>query len=678
LALAAPALAPAQPIVASPPGPLARAADGRSEFREAFKKAQALNSAAEMQRLVKKHNAEAVSLIMDTAEGLSTNPGEILAKRMTALRKTWRAAIDTDFAENMEKYFSLMDPVQKRERGKLKARYDQANAKYWANNTKRASQVYGILSLEFEGLADQLALVGDHYFAAQAWILRSQCWTEANRGERADLYKICRSCKQAYLALARVDLRDRFYIDSKARYDSLAAQGYDKSLKPEDGEGGEPAPGTGPPAAGGAGTLGASSTVSFAFEMVEDLDDFERPNYFLDELHVMWSSVTLKKKGTKAKFSSLGDISPTILRDGSALATVDVDGDGKGDIQIRLTGNLEPLVFKIGQGDEQRDWGVLTRIGSSTDMYQGVQINMAPTDEQLSIFLVAGASLVGELNGVRLRILDDNMDGIYGSAPISWEHIGLSKGLLQPEMDSVVVGKSKRAVPFSEYLQVAGQWYKFETQGVGMELLATAVELKTGKAKLAFKGGKPTWLVLQGMGTFENSYFDVSRPTELPVGRYKLFYGELRKGKKQQMAKTVILPGKSMENFEVFEGKTTKIMLGGPFSYDFSFKEEESSIHLKGKTVVVIGTAGERYERPWNCVPRPLVSWRKKGSKKGSKPAKTHVIAQSDQFSEYGWDASWAPLDLVLEKRGKVEAAELQLSEKKNKLFGKIKSDWKE
>ena len=67
-----------------------------------------------------------------------------------------------------------------------------------------------------------------------------------------------------------------------------------------------------------------------------------------------------------------------------------------------------------------------------------------------------------------------------------------------------------------------------------------------------------------------------------------------------------------------------------------------------------------------------------KSSDKGTKPKKTHVILETDEFTEHGWAATWAPLDLVLDKKGKVEASELQLTEKKNKLFGKINSDWKE
>ena len=262
--------------------------------------------------------------------------------------------------------------------------------------------------------------------------------------------------------------------------------------------------------------------------------------------------------------------------------------------------------------------------------------------------------------------------------PLSWAHVGVSPGQLQPEFDSVLFGKDKRAQPFSEFMKLGDKWYQLAVSKAGLELQATEVPIKTGTVKLSFKGGKPTWCILRGAGKYENSYFDITSGAELPVGKYTLFYGELRKGKKQQMIKTLILPGEGMEKFEVMEGKTTTVKLGGPFSFDFKFEEDEANLNLIGNTVVVVGAAGERYERPWGCVPRPDVSWRKKGTKKGSKGEKTQVISQNDEFSKYGWAAAWAPLDLVITKKGKVEESELQLIEKKNKLFGKIESDWKE
>jgi hypothetical protein len=99
--------------------------------------------------------------------------------------------------------------------------------------------------------------------------------------------------------------------------------------------------------------------------------------------------------------------------------------------------------------------------------------------------------------------------------------------------------------------------------------------------------------------------------------------------------------------------------------------------------VTVIGTVGnERYERLWNCVPRPELSWRKAGTKKGSKPERLGIVEDLNAEDESGkrlHDAAdtFHPLDLSVEVKLKEnESAEVQLVEKKNKLFGPIESGW--
>ena len=44
---------------------------------------------------------------------------------------------------------------------------------------------------------------------------------------------------------------------------------------------------------------------------------------------------------------------------------------------------------------------------------------------------------------------------------------------------------------------------------------------------------------------------------------------------------------------------------------------------------------------------------------------------------ENGWSKVWFPLDCEFEVNNE-NAVELQLTEKKNELFGKLESDWKE
>jgi hypothetical protein len=308
---------------------------------------------------------------------------------------------------------------------------------------------------------------------------------------------------------------------------------------------------------------------------------------------------------------------------------------------------------------------------------------MAPQDGWVNVYFVAAGSMVGSLGGTDIRVIDENLDGLYGGQAWSWEYLGLTKGNLHWELDSVVLGGSKRALPWSELLQVGDQWYRMAAPDAGTRLEATPVEVPTGKLKLDFKGPSVSWLVVQGAGALERCYYDVASEkggVEVPAGTYSLLVGEVRKGKKQQTAKALMVPGTSTPTWTVEAGKTTEVALGGPFGFDFQTAGAEEAVTVLGKSVVITGAHGERYERPWNCRARPEVEIRKPGSKKGNKPEEMDVVLDMLEMNDsggfaFGQQDAWFPLDTTFAFSG--EEYEVRLSEKKNPLFGKIESEWK-
>jgi hypothetical protein len=286
--------------------------------------------------------------------------------------------------------------------------------------------------------------------------------------------------------------------------------------------------------------------------------------------------------------------------------------------------------------------------------------------------------MVGEIGGKKVRVFDDNADGIYGGPSNTWEHTGLRSGDSQPELDSVSIGGEKRCVPWSKYLEVDGTWYELESKNGGTQLLATPVELEIGTIKLKYKGTKPAWLILRFRNKVADACFDISDGSaEVPAGTYELLYGELRKGKKLQMLKAVILPGPTTPTWTVSAGGTATVELGAPYGFDFLFEVSGETLVLTGNSVTVVGSGGERYERLWGCVPKPEVTWRPAGSKRASKPEDMELAEDLNGMGQEFWTACWFPLNLSLELRGSPEAVELQLTEKKNKLFGAIQSEWK-
>ena len=114
------------------------------------------------------------------------------------------------------------------------------------------------------------------------------------------------------------------------------------------------------------------------------------------------------------------------------------------------------------------------------------------------------------------------------------------------------------------------------------------------------------------------------------------------------------------------------VELGGPFAFDFKADQDPKGCQVIGKTVAIVGKAGERYERPWLCVPKPLAAARKAGAKKGTKPTKMPSVDNTLD----GYDPTWFPKDLAIDVKNAEGGLEVQLTEKKNKLFGKISSPW--
>ncbi|MCA8978758.1 MAG: hypothetical protein H6831_12555 [Planctomycetes bacterium] len=654
-------------VAASPAPANAPIQNSHDEFRSKFAQAMELNANEEMASLVRKNTAEAVAWIMETAEAISTSSNEALERRMAALRKAWKTAKDSKFCDHMYEYFSLLEPALKTERNKLKVRYEKALTKYRENLEAKNGQGLELQSIEFAGLAEAFETLGDMYFASQSWLLAGGCVNESSRGDEADNDRAADFYGKCIEDRLKIDLKDQSYVEAKALHDSLVGRGFGNKNSGSDDEPGGAAPVEAAPAI----------TVPLKFELLEEWDAFERPLYVSDEIYQLWTGLYLKTKGTSERLTSLDKRSPGFLRVGANEVQIDIDGDGNGDQKLPITGNQEPVAFKIDNG--QRDWGMIATIGLQQEQYQGIEVNLAPADNQLTIYIHPAASVVGALEGEQIRVLDDNLDGIYGSAPRSWSYVGMSKEHFCPDMDAIVVGKGKRARPWSELQEIGGKWYRMQVDENGTSLTATPVDVKTGTLKYKYAGGKPEWIVVQGTDELANCYFEVtSKGIEVPAGKYRLFYGDLRKGKKQQVTKALIIPGRTTKTVSLQEGKVETLELGAPYGFDFQTSLDGETLTLTGQSVVVVGSAGERYERVWNCVPRPEVSWRKTGTKKGSKGEETDVVMSSDQLDKLGWESGWFPRDLVMTLKGSHDAVEVQLFEKKNKLFGKITSDWKE
>ena len=656
------------------------AVDRMKEFEQKFRQAMKINAMEDMAKLLDRYSWESVLTVISYCESISSRSNDQLEEFVAALNKAWKKQYSGSlFVDKIYEYFSLLDPVIKRNRVKLKNLFVATRTKFNENKAgKRDGTIFEIHGSEFERIALSFEEMEDWYHASESWVTYGACFDRDNRGEsKMNLYKSCAAYKRALEARDRIELKDWRYREIEPIFKHYERQGY---LKEGTEDGGTDGASADTPVQ--EDNVGAILT-GLTFELIEDLDRYKRPNYQVDVIFPAWGSISLQGKGSQGKLASLEE-SPSFHRLSANDVRVDLAGDGpENDEKIKTSGNLEPISFPIGSGSEERMFGMLTVTGGQSDTYQGIQTSLAPSDDFFSLYVVAAGSVVGDLGGIPIRVIDDNLDGIYGSPPVEWGHMGVVEGDLQPEMDSVLLGEAKRALPWSEYQKVGGNWFKIESENKGTSLRATPVEFETGTLKLKMRGPKPDWLVVRGRGHLENCFFDVmqngAKGVEVPAGSYELFVGRVSKGKKLQAMKALVLPGVSMPGYEVNPGEVTTFELGAPFGFEFKYDVDDEFITLDGNDVVITGKMGERYERTWNCVPKPEVSFRKEDSKRGSKPEKMRLVQGSQELVDLGLGASWFPrMNPPQIDRSKVDGKILlQLVDKKNKLFGKIVSDWK-
>jgi hypothetical protein len=645
-------------------------------FKTKFKALMEKGAKPEMEKLVKSESAHAAAWIARAYEILADRPDDPEALALsTDLGAAWKAAMKTTFPEKEKEFFAALAGQNKKDRVDLRKRIDQKLGEMEANSDKRDALVYANLVDEIELLAQAFGQVGDFYYSSEAWLAYAACYDEALRGTSAELKFAFKGYENAINARTKVDLNDSRQDEAMKRKAALAAKGADKSGP----SAGKDEPGAPPTDAG------ATVNVPLNFEVVPTADAYQRPLYTGDELYLLWAGLEFKGKGSSATFQNTPG-APMLFRVGASDVRVDTDGDGKGDgpadEKVPLTGNIAAVKVNVGKGTDARPWAFLAVTGTQQETYQGIAMNRAPADTQMTIYTLGAASVTGVLDTVPIRILDDSMDAVYGSIPQTYGFAGLTKDNFQPEMDSVVLGTSKRARPWSEFQEVNGKWWKFEPADAGKSIKASPVKVDLGTLKLDFKGGiAPTWLIVRGANEMKNSFFDISeggaKGVQLPIGRYTLYYGEIQKGKAKQMQKILVLPPKNAANYDVKKGETTVVTLGAPFGFDFRTTNVEGKLTVEGASVVVTGSQGERYERAWQCVPHPEVGWRKKGTKKASKYERMGIVQDSDAVTKLGWQAAWFPMNIDLDVKGQGDV-EVQLVDKKHPLFGKVESEWKQ
>jgi hypothetical protein len=235
---------------------------------------------------------------------------------------------------------------------------------------------------------------------------------------------------------------------------------------------------------------------------------------------------------------------------------VDTDGDGETDVSAEgktafltlrgKTSDGKPLAYSVRLANE-KGW------------------KFAP-----------GGYLEGKIEGTRVRLIDQNNNGVFGE-------VG---------RDALIVGTGKTATFFSKVINVGGDLYEIDVANGATELTCTRYDGPSGKLHLTCTTqGKVMAAVVRS--TDRRYSFDVSLAKDgmqVPVGAYRLMKGELGLGKSRVTMQT----GQS-KPITVARDQTKQVCWGGPVRAEFDYQRRDGKLHLSPDNVWLYGAAGELY-----------------------------------------------------------------------------------
>ncbi len=364
----------------------------------------------------------------------------------------------------------------------------------------------------------------------------------------------------------------------------------------------------------------------------------------------------------------------SILRAGSK-GYFDFDGNGKeskGDAPLKVIDGKPTLnSFKSGDAKDADSYAFFMLSGG-----QGQTWFQSPVNYTGSGRYRIGCYREGKILDDTILLVDDNCSGSIGDPSDQGDNL-LRGNPRFIDDDGIVIGKN-RPQPWSDVVQVAGKWYHFKpVDPLAKKLRTRELDIATGNVVMKWNGPvAPKMLVVGETKEFKGSFFDVAggKPVAVPAGRYEIAYGRIETGKAAQGKQAWIFKGDSPA-FEVKEGETITLDLGGPYTVDFKSKDQGDVLTVEGKSLIVKEKTGAIVGRIYDEIPFFEVAARRKGAGPVGKP-KAMAKISTETFNSDNV-AAWFPADFVIEKAKSVEL-EVQLTLKKHALLGgPFTSEWK-
>jgi hypothetical protein len=365
-----------------------------------------------------------------------------------------------------------------------------------------------------------------------------------------------------------------------------------------------------------------------------------------------------------------------LSRDGLKFS-LDTDGDGTSDVTFTPTST--PQLIELPAGDGERTYPVMICSPSDRESMFGLDVNYSIQQETARIRFNIGGYVEAKVLGDTWKLFDSNLTGQYGDQVENWDDRYTSYDEDLPHIwydpDSIQIGRSKIAVPFSPVLPIEDAFYRATMAPDGSQLSLREMNLELGSIKLECATAvQPSHVLVREIAKLEGAIFNVV-PTKkggsvsLPVGSYRLAGGRISNGKKTSMRQARIYAGRSIP-FEIKAGETHVLSIGAPYTIESETKVVGERTIVVGRSLRIFGRSGEEFAMLFDEALRPEVDVRTESGKKVQKPEKMRQTDISAWQENRGADnILWFPLDMEIEA-SKDAALVIRLKQKSHGLLG--------
>ncbi len=639
----------------------------------AWKAAEDVGDVAQQEKLLQRYRQESLAIFLQKVEARATHPeDEALNVFCDRFIEVWTKTTNSGFARIFDRYLQRLSSEGRAARDRyVNQELPVVNRMHIAALQKSEDVDLRLLRERCDLLVANIENLGDLYYIAFVRNIQGNLWNPRVLEEDADGPKALAAYARALEARKQLELtNDQDYASTERMWKELkfalgivdpgeeaeaAAATYNpEEMKPAEGVTWTQAP--------------------LVFGSEKKPGAIVHANDLCDDAYHAWMRLGVPKVGEQKEIPGLAS-SVHIFIEHVATDRVRLIAGGAPGKEVRLGSKpVEAEVEIVTPEGVKRPFRLMLAAGGSTDMIQGVQMNLQMQDEGGTVFFRSPSVYTAATPFGELTVYDTNCDGWFGYAEmvLDWTD-GLLPDTWFYSPDAYTLGAMKHSQPFSRFIRdEAGQWYEVRLDNVEnpQQVEVQPVAANLGKLRVNLNGLKKlqltSLLFASESSATKGLVVDLAAwkgpEYALPLGRYIFRQARFTDGKGGEM---LVLPHPTLPmSVDVTAKDPALFELGEPFSLVTTAALDGATLTVSGRALHVEGKAGERYVRFWGA---PLYGT--EVSVKGAKGAEL-VMPTADEANS-DWERLFYPMDATIELK-KADKPVVELLLKKHPWFGKL------